>query len=60
MGRVRRRMNFKSKESYRRWLAYGHIHGVFKKTPGNVNVYIRGKPHKVKHTRKRRSRRRRR
>ena len=44
-------LNFKSKASYGRWLAYGHIHGVFKKTPGNQRIKIRGKAHKVKHTR---------
>ena len=41
-----RKMNFRSKEAYRKWLAYGHIHGVFKRRRG-VKVYIRGKPHKV-------------
>ena len=63
MGLKRKRMNFRSKEAYRKWLAYGHIHGVFAKTPGHVKVYIRGRPHKVKHVRSsrrsRRSRRRR-
>ncbi|RLI40009.1 hypothetical protein DRO64_09690 [Candidatus Bathyarchaeota archaeon] len=62
MGLKRKRMNFRSKEAYRKWLAYGHIHGVFAKTPGHVKVYIRGRPHKVKHVkssrRSRRSRRR--
>jgi len=61
MGLKRKRMNFRSKEAYRKWLAYGHIHGVFAKTPGHVKVYIRGRPHKVKHVRSsRRSRRSRR
>ena len=45
-------MNFRSKEAYRKWLAYGHIHGVFKKARGHVRVKIRGRPHKVKHTRR--------
>ena len=58
MGAKRRRMNFRSKEAYRKWLAYGHIHGVFRKTPGHVNVFIRGKPHKVRHSRARSKRRR--
>ena len=62
MGLKRKKMNFRSKEAYRKWLAYGHIHGVFAKTPGHVKVYIRGRPHKVKHVRSsrkpRRSRRR--
>ena len=61
MGLKRKKMNFRSKEAYRKWLAYGHIHGVFAKTPGHVKVYIRGRPHKVKHVRSsRRSRRSRR
>jgi len=61
VGLKRKRMNFRSKEAYRKWLAYGHIHGVFAKTPGHVKVYIRGRPHKVKHVRSsRRSRRSRR
>jgi len=42
-------LNFKSKEAYRKWLAHGHIHGEFKKTPGNRRIKIRGKVHKVKH-----------
>jgi len=51
MGRKIKKMNFKSWEAYRKWLAYGHIHGHFRRTPGHVKVYIRGKPHKVKHVR---------
>ena len=43
------RRNFKSKEAYRKWLAYGHLSGVFKKTPGHQKVTIKGKPHRVKH-----------
>lgn len=50
MGRKKRVLNFRSKESYRKWLAYGHIHKVFEKTPGHTKVRIRGKPHKVKHS----------
>lgn len=45
----KRVMDFKSKEDYKRWLAYGHARGVFKKTPGHTKVKIRGKPYKVKH-----------
>ena len=60
MGLKRKRMNFRSKEAYRKWLAYGHIHGIFAKTPGHVKVFIRGRPHKVKHSISRRSRRSRR
>ena len=54
MGRKIKKMNFRSKKAYRRWLAYGHATGVFAKTPGHVKVYIRGRPHKVKHVRRRR------
>ena len=60
MGRKRKVMHFRSKEAYRKWLAYGHIHGHFERTPGHVKVYIRGKPHKVKHVRKRKGRKRKR
>jgi len=42
-------IDFKSKEDYNKWLAYGHIHGQFKKTPGNQKIRIGGKVHKVKH-----------
>lgn len=42
-------MNFKSKKNYSKWLAYGHIHNVFKATPGDQLIKIRGKKHKVKH-----------
>jgi hypothetical protein len=52
MGRKIKEMNFRSKEAYRKWLAYGHIHGVFKRTPGHVRVRIRGRPHRVKHSRR--------
>lgn len=41
--------NFKSKESYRKWAAYGNIHGAFQDTPGNQKVTIRGRKHKVMH-----------
>lgn len=42
------KVNFKSKEDYNKWLAYGHATGIFNK-PGNKKVFIRGKSHKVKH-----------
>jgi hypothetical protein len=45
-------MHFKSKAGYGRWLAYGHMHGAFK-GPG-VDVFIRGKKHKVHHGKRRR------
>lgn len=41
--------NFKSTAAYKKWLAYGQIHGVFKNTPGNTPVKIKGKTHRVKH-----------
>lgn len=42
-------MDFKTTSGYKKWLAYGHIHGVFKKVPGYTRVKIRGKVHKVQH-----------
>lgn len=56
-------MNFKSKEAYRKWLAYGHMHtkrgllvnarkgrrDLFASTPGNQRIKIRGNIHKVTH-----------
>lgn len=41
--------NFKSAGAYKRWLAYGHMHGSFAKSPGNTPVKIQGKPKKVQH-----------
>lgn len=41
--------NFKSKAAYKKWLAYGHISGVFENTPGNQPVKIKGKAKKVNH-----------
>lgn len=41
--------HFKSKAGYKKWIAYGQIHGIFAKTPGHQKIFIRGKPHKVKH-----------
>jgi len=52
---ARKVMNFKSKEVYRKWLAYGHIHGLFK-SKRNVSIKIRGKPHRVKHASKKKKR----
>lgn len=43
-------MNFSSTENYKKWLAYGHMHGDFAKSPGNTPVKIKGKPKKVKHS----------
>lgn len=42
-------MNFKSPAAYKAWLAYGHASGEFAKTPGNQNITINNKPHKVQH-----------
>lgn len=41
--------NFKSIAAYKRWAAFGNIHGDFKRVPGNQKVTIRGKPYHVKH-----------
>ncbi len=43
--------NFKSSGAYKRWAAYGHIHGVMS-GKGRKKVTIKGKKHAVKHTRK--------
>lgn len=43
--------HFKSIAGYKRWLAYGHMSGVFK-VPGSQKVFIRGLLRKVKHKRK--------
>ena len=40
--------NFKSKEAYRKWSAYRHIHGI--DAPHLKRVCIKGKCHKVKHS----------
>lgn len=42
--------HFKSKIGYRKWLAFGHMHGDFK-VPGCQKVYVRGRLIKVKHRR---------
>jgi hypothetical protein len=44
-------MNFKSAGAYKKWLAYGHMHVPdFGKTPQKIE--IRGKSHKVSHSKK--------
>ncbi len=39
-------IDFKNKEDYQKWLAYGHMHGVFH---GHTPVSIHGSEHSVKH-----------
>jgi len=46
--------HFKTRKDYQKWLAFGHIKGVFEATPGTQKVYIGGKLHKVKHKKRRR------
>ena len=41
--------NFKNPAAYKKWLAYGHMHGEFEKSPGNTPVKIKGKARKVEH-----------
>lgn len=41
---------FKSKNSYRKWNAYRHMHGI--PAPHLKAVVVGGKAHKVKHTNK--------
>jgi len=41
-------IHFKKKSGYKKWLAYGHMHKVFK---GKKRVTIGGKSHKVQHAR---------
>ena len=43
---------FKTKAGYQKWLAYGHIHKVFEKTPGHQKIMIHGKTHPVIHIKK--------
>ncbi|MFZ3343320.1 MAG: hypothetical protein WA213_20755 [Terriglobales bacterium] len=40
--------NFKSREAYRRWNAYRHVHGI--PAPHLKTACIRGKCHQVKHS----------
>lgn len=42
--------HFKSKEAYRKWNAYRHIHGI--EAPNLKIAVVAGKPHKVKHSKK--------
>lgn len=43
--------HFKTKEDYRKWSAYRHIHGIA--APNLKEVVVAGKKHKVKHSTKR-------
>jgi len=46
-------LHFKSKEAYRKWLAYNWIHNKRKMgKPPHKKVVIAGKPHKVEHSKK--------
>lgn len=40
--------HFKSKEAYRKWTAYRHIHGI--PAPNLKTAIVAGKAHKVKHS----------
>ncbi len=41
-------LNFENKGAFQRYLAYGHMHGLFKK-PGSQTIHISGQPHRVSH-----------
>ena len=48
-----KKLHFKSKEAYRKWLAYNWIHNKKEMGDGrNSTIYIRGKKHRVNHSRK--------
>lgn len=42
-------LHFKTSKGYKKWLAYGHIHGDFERVPGSKKIVIAGKPHHVLH-----------
>ena len=44
-----KKMNFKSKASYAKWIAYDKMHITPGKSKNPVKVKIKGKTHKVKH-----------
>lgn len=52
----RRALHFKSKASYGRWIRYAKWEDGGKKSKHPAKVYIRGRVHHVKHTKKRRRR----
>lgn len=41
--------HFSSPRAYLKWLAFGHIHGSFKRVPGNQLIVIHGRRHNVRH-----------
>lgn len=43
-------LHFKNRKAYLKWLAFGHIHKVFKEKGKGQKIVIRGKKHKVKHS----------
>lgn len=43
-------LHFKSKEGYRKYEAYKHIHLAEKEGDKEYKIVIAGKPHKVKHS----------
>lgn len=45
-------IHFSTNKAYRKWNAYGHIHHVFKGKGPYPGIYIRGRKHRVKHTRR--------
>ena len=49
---VKKTLNFKSRAAYLRWIKFGHASGDFKRVKGDQKIKIKGKKHKVKHTRK--------
>jgi len=52
---VKKALNFKSQKSYKKWLAFGHASGDFKRVPGNQKIKIKGKKHKVQHGKKKKN-----
>lgn len=44
-----KKLNFKNKSNYQKWLGYGHASGEFTKVKGDTDIYIDGKKHKVNH-----------
>jgi len=45
------RLDFHNDEAYKKWVAYVNIHRL-NKVPGNQEVYINGKKHKVNHSKR--------